>query len=87
MWMVRMLLQICPATFFTEWLCGLIPWILVPCPIAVQKVTFHDIRQATFPYKKQAFNEIKHCERHIPLGIQSPSENGFIEPKYYAFRR
>ena len=23
----------------------------------------------------------------ITLGIQSPSENGFMEPKYYAFRR
>ena len=24
---------------------------------------------------------------HHTLGIQSPSENGFIEPKYHAFRR
>ena len=23
----------------------------------------------------------------IPVGIQSTSENGFMEPKYYAFRK
>ncbi len=41
-------------------------------------MTFHtkDPGRPHFPTNPQAFNEIKHYERHIPLGIQSPSENG-----------